>query len=514
LTRSDFSGAFKFDKVPFKEVNLFGKLVQTYLDDPLKLQQYISQMPSLDGILEACRTKEPIDRMALVREIKRQYEGIPLQSAVQDNIHLLENDYTFCIVTAHQLNLFLGPLYYIHKVLSIVKTADVLNKKGTPYQFVPVFVMGSEDHDKEEVNHMRLHDALFYWETPQTGPVGRFIVDEAFIAVRDRLLDTLHDQTLKEAIISAYAPGVRYSLAHRRFLHYLFQDYGLVIVDMDAIFVKEICHDIFKDEIQHQRAQVVLKETLAAMEKEYDIQARPRSINIFKLEHGAREYISGEEEIGQLTVQDYSPNVIYRPLMQQKVLPAVCYVGGGGELGYWLEMKALFDYHQVQFPVLMLRNHAVYSEKKVKLKMNQWGIDWKDIWKETDLLANEVVKRTNEFDAVFHQSKLALEKIFEKYQEQAVAIDPTLAGAVAAEHSRVLGAIAHLEQKFVKGAKRKNENLLQVLEKAKNTIFPQGALMERNTSFLAYYDQMGKAYFDLLLNEMEPFSKEIVILQY
>ena len=62
--------------------------------------------------------------------------------------------------------------------------------------------------------------------------------------------------------------------------------------------------------------------------------------------------------------ENFSPNVILRPLYQESILPNVAYIGGGGELSYWMQLKTMFDSVEVPFPILILRSSFLMIKDK------------------------------------------------------------------------------------------------------------------------------------------------------
>ena len=505
---------FSCDNTSYKELNFLSELIGAYVNNSETLKEFYQFEPSINGIIESATHKKFEGREALVVEIQKQYAGIELGTAVTENISLLKSDTSFVCVAAHQLNIFLGPLYYVHKILDLLKTVTVLNEYQSDFNFVPVFVLGSEDHDQEEINNTTIKHKEYQWQTNQKGAIGRYIIDENFIKLRDALIQNLSNTTLIEVLKNSYTLGEQYSVGHRKFLHLLFQKHGLIIVDLDAAFFKVQCHSIFKDEVVYHRAHAILKDTLVVLNSEFKIQAKPRDINLFSLANHDRKYIQNVDEFENTAISDLSPNVIMRPLMQQKVLPAVCFIGGAGELGYWLELKKLFDFYQIQFPVLSLRNHILYADSKTKNKLDQWEISCKDLWLQENEIVQKILKKNSPYTTLFKEIIPDVNTIFKKIETSADLLDKTLISAVGAEKAKFQNALEHLEKKFLKAEKRKNDELVNAVSHLKNNFFPEGILMERKNNFMDYYDRYGDAYLDELLNLIGPFSKDVLFLYH
>jgi uncharacterized protein YllA (UPF0747 family) len=191
---------------------------------------------SFQGLEQQMKTQYPlkIDRNQLVKAINHQYQSIEVSEAVKNQIDSLKDENTFCIITAHQLSLLGGPLYYVIKIANAIALANKLKVDFPEKNFVPVYWMGSEDHDFEEVNHIYLFGKKITWDSDQTGPVGHFNlkqIDEVIQQVIEILGDSNPDD-IQGLIKKAYALK-NVELATRELVNGLFGKYGLVIVNGD-----------------------------------------------------------------------------------------------------------------------------------------------------------------------------------------------------------------------------------------------------------------------------------------
>src|SRR5690242_18008405 len=136
-------------RLPYRQTGYFSKTVLDYIDQAPAIKPFFSHPPSLAGISQAIEARKNFktDRETLVRELKKQYTGIKASPKVLANIDSLLAGSTFTITTAHQNNLFTGPLYFIYKILHAIKLSEYLRQSLPACQFVPVFYIGSEDAD-------------------------------------------------------------------------------------------------------------------------------------------------------------------------------------------------------------------------------------------------------------------------------------------------------------------------------------------------------------------------------
>ena len=159
-----------------------------YIDQVPAIKPFYSHAPSLAGIKQAIEARKNIktDREILVQELKKQYAGISASPKVLANIDSLSSPSTFTITTAHQNNLFTGPLYFIYKIIHAIRLSEYLKESLPSFQFVPVFYVGSEDADLAELNHIYLEGNKLSWDTKQTGAVGRMKIDKEITKILER----------------------------------------------------------------------------------------------------------------------------------------------------------------------------------------------------------------------------------------------------------------------------------------------------------------------------------------
>ena len=162
--------------IPYRATGSFSALVTDYLDNHPTLQSFYNYRPNEEGLAKAIaeRGKYPVNRQVLHDTLQRQYEGLNKTEAVEKNLGALKNDNTYTICTAHQPNLLTGYLYFIYKIVHAIKLAEELNSKYNDKYFVPVYYMGSEDNDIEELGTFKYNGKKFVWDgNGQQGAVGR-----------------------------------------------------------------------------------------------------------------------------------------------------------------------------------------------------------------------------------------------------------------------------------------------------------------------------------------------------
>ena len=183
---------------------MFSKLVTDYIVGDGKLKKYFSYTADNEGIVNSIENRKAhkINRELLVEELQDSYSNISTSDKVTKNIQSLLSENTFTVCTAHQPNIFTGHLYFIYKIVHAIKLADDLNEKHPDLNFVPVYFMGSEDADLEELGELVVDGKKYNWQTNQKGAVGRMKVDAQLISIIDELEKQLKGSEFGEEIIA------------------------------------------------------------------------------------------------------------------------------------------------------------------------------------------------------------------------------------------------------------------------------------------------------------------------
>jgi bacillithiol synthase len=262
----------------------------------------------------------------------------------------------------------------------------------------------------------------------------------------------------------------------------------------------------------------------------YKVQAHPREINLFYLQDNLRERFiqngSGykvhasdlrfsTEELQQTLEQQpevFSPNVILRGLFQETILPDVAFIGGGGELAYWLELKGLFQHYNVPFPVLVLRNSFLVVEKEWKGKMNRIGLSEQDIFLSERELLNRLVKKLSSNQLSIDQQINSAREVYAELRAIAKSVDVTLVPHVSALETAAQHKLEALEKKLLRAEKKKFSDQQRQINTIKEALFPKGSLQERVENFLPYYARWGKGFFSCIYEHSAPLQEGFTVV--
>ncbi|CAN5364690.1 bacillithiol biosynthesis cysteine-adding enzyme BshC [soil metagenome] len=511
----------KKQTISFEETKQFSKLFLDYINGESKLRSFYTYAPEIASFKQAMadKSKENTNRELLVDVLKQQYSKLGDSSASLNNINLLLDKNTFTVCTGHQLCLFTGPLYFIYKIISTINLAETLKKKYPENNFVPVYWMASEDHDFEEIASIHLFGKKITWNNENAkGAVGSLPTNSLNVLL-DELKQILGEsenaKELNKLFSDSYLNHVTIADATRYMVHQLFAEYGLVILDAADARLKAEFVDIIKDDISNNTNFKIVNQTIADLEKiGHKSQVNPREINVFKLSENSRVRIeSTSAEVLSYKAEEYSPNVVLRPMYQQKILPNLAYVGGPGEIAYWLEYKSMFEYHKISFPVLMPRNFALLSDEKAEQQIQKLGLSKIDLFKDIDALTKEFVSKNASGDVSLKEQEDKLTLMFKELAEKVNAVDVTLKASVEAELQKALGSLKNIESKLIKSEKQKQETSINQIKKLKDKFLPEGILQERHDNFAPYYLKAGKNLIADLKGAFDPFEFKMIVLE-
>jgi bacillithiol synthase len=493
------------------------KLFRDYVENFSKLKSFYEHSPEFKSVVSvAKKLKFPADRRREVADILRQQNIIfGSAAATEKNLSRLENG-AVAVVSGQQVGLFGGPAYSFYKALSAIRTAEDLTRGGI--DAVPVFWMATEDHDVDEVRHTTwFHDGnLRRFELTRLAedaqPVGRILLgDEVTQMVQDA--EPSLGQTFGEILRESYTPAATYSSSFAHLFARVFEDFGLILLDP-------------LDDRLHRVAAPILRQALADRDelnglllkrgKELEhagfavqVNVTSRSTLLFSLCGGQRQVISsanGQFVSGQKSAsredwlreieaepQCFSPNAIFRPVVQDYLLPTVAYFGGPAETAYYAQSHVLYQKLLGRMPVILPRGDFTLVDPKAARILKKYGLQVEEVWQGKQQLlkrmhaANVPKKLSREFDDHLRQ----LEKSVRRLHKAIAKVDPTIQGTIARAEKRIRYQIEKLRQKAGASLDRHDKLVQRHAEFLDNLLYPQKGLQSRDLCFLPFLARWG-----------------------
>ena len=518
--------------ISLAESNQVSSLITDYINNSPSIAPFFEFENSLDGF------KKKIDsirfstakRLLLVEQLTQQYKqnGIDLPT----NIGLLKEEQTYVVTTGHQLCLFGGPQYFIHKIVSVIKLCMTLKEEFPSSNFVPLFWLASEDHDFEEISVAHVYRSTLKGNTDLKGVVGKMPMSifedayaELFEVLGDRadIIKELFDEDLENMTLTK---------ATTAWVHKLFKAYNLVILDGDDKVLKASFSDLIKNELLVENSFKLINESSKNLhDKGYKIQVTPREINLFYIVEGVRERIVLENNIYIVLNTDFtftqaeiiaevdrfperfSPNSIFRPVYQEFLLPNLAYIGGPGELAYWLQLKSNFDRLEVPFPILTLRDLLIVTDSKTIENIATLNLEVVDFFKNEDDLIKQYLSSNEETKVEFSNESELLQELKQQTISKIDRIDKSLVGLIEGEFAKMQKGMERINQKTQRSIKKKEEVNINKIKNIRAKIAPNGKLAERKLNFIPNYLKNPEHYISNLISRSNTFVSEIKTLK-
>lgn len=518
----------RYSSIPYKQTNRFSKIVTDYLSENDSLKSLVNAFPSIDALHSAAEQKsfDSEHRKILCNAIEQKY--VDLNISLPESIERLKSDGAVTITTGHQLNVFGGPLYSIYKIASVINLCRQLNgDRGI--NVIPVFWLASEDHDFEEIASVSVKGNKYTWEHSSGSAVGHIDCEglvELLESIKKDYPDRIGPSTLEE--IKSFYTSKNLANAHFKLITSLFRDTELLVVDSDNSTLKKLFVPHMINEI-NEGVQKHVESTNKVLEEMYKAQAHARDVNLFYLTQSSRERVvktgdafntadlrcSWTKEELESEIKEhperFSPNVIMRPMYQETILPNIGYVGGGGELAYWLQLKAAFNSREIDYPILVLRQSFALLEEKVARKIDQLGLTTEEIFADRDSLKEKAREEAfGEID-LSHYLK-SMNELYESIKTEGKSIDTNLEKSVESTRVDAENRIHALEKKFKRAQRQQLNVFTSRLEMIDAALFPNNGLQERSASVLEYYSAI-KANLPAIIDESNPLDKTFKLLK-
>ena len=510
------------------------KIIKDYLAKKNSLSPFYHRFPAESNFLAQAKDKLQNfkHREILNQTLDRQHNSLKLSEKQQVNLKLLQQNNSVTVTTGHQLNLLTGPLYFIYKILHTIKICDELNSSQTEIKYVPIYWMATEDHDFQEINHFKTYHKTYQYDAENGGYVGEINSENAENVLTEFLTDldeNLFKKELQEILYSAYFQKLSLAEATRKIVHEFLGKFGILILDANDAGLKKCMIPYFEKELFESASLDAVQDTNEKL-NQYKNQAFAREINLFYLHNNRRERIertsngfilvdSGTEftkdeiknELHDHT-EKFSPNVILRPLYQEVILPNTGYVGGGGEIAYWLQLKRLFEENDVFFPILIVRNSVLLIPARIKHLAEKFDFLSEQMFRPQFEIKNEFTQKQSELFAELQDLKDDLALKFSDLEKIAEKTTPVFKKMVDAQKAKQLNGFDKMHKRLLKSEKLRFNTQINQLDTVYNYFFPNGNWQEREINISEFYPVMGPDIFQLIYNKIPAFESTFILI--
>jgi uncharacterized protein YllA (UPF0747 family) len=419
------------------------------------------------------------------------------------------------ITTGHQLMVCGGTVFLEAKVLGAVALARAASKE-LGREVVPVFWMASEDHDFEEIASFRIGEYQFTWKQPDAkGPVGYLPTQD----LADQLSAWLEQVPLNEAQkklvqprLKAYREGKNLAEATRQWVRQWAEGLGLLILDGQDMALKGQAAPLWTAEMDGQYSTLIKAQTDALVAQGYKAQVFPREINLFDLRDGDRQRFQQPDlECPYFYV---SPNALMRPLYQEWLLPNLAYVGGGGELAYWLQLGSAFEKFGRPMPLLYLRNSIMIQHHRLSKDLQKLDLSVAELLSSSgEALKQQFLEKDTVLQAEGEALKAPLMEAIDQWNASLIERYPELQQHAAALKVKMEKLAQRTAETRYRTQKRRHEELMGSIDRAVESIYPNGTFWERRASYADLVGILGQDPRDTIVEKMSTIKAGTLVIK-
>jgi bacillithiol biosynthesis cysteine-adding enzyme BshC len=524
------------------------RFASDYVDNRLDASDYFHYNLSDDGRFYD-RYQELMNRKFLRAElasyINNYMSRFPKSKAVSENIKALKNEQSVTVIGGQQAGLLTGPLYTIHKVISIIKLAEE-QEKALGQKVIPVFWIAGEDHDLAEVNHVfvmknnkpekKTYPLYHPFKTMVTDlQLDSETVTKWFDEVLETYGETAFTNKLREEMNEVMSQSKTFVDFFAALIHKWFHEYGLLLLDAGDPALRSIESRYFADLIDQaeQITESVLTQQNVMQQKGYKrtIIMSESAANLFYYEPKHKERIlldvnsgtfsgkNGEvsftkKELYQIAEQypeKLSNNVVTRPIMQEMLFPVLAFISGPGEIAYWAELKKAFELFSLKMPPIIPRLNITLVERGIATDLTETGFEIKTaLTKGTSLAAKEFIDsiKDDSIDRLMEQTKRQLTENHHLISGKALLLDKGLEPLLQKNLFFLEQQLDFLQRKIDESTRKKHEVVLHKYERIEHSIFPLQSFQERTWNIFYYLNKYGPDFLKTLIDLPYTFNNE------
>src|SRR5882724_5288881 len=505
----------------FRQLPHQPKLFLEYLDHFERVKAFYAHPPAMSAVKGAAQKVDyPDDRRAEVTSIlRRQNIALGAGAEALSNLDRLEKG-AVAVVSGQQVGLFSGPAYSLYKALTAVQIAEELTRGGI--SAVPVFWMATEDHDLDEVRHTTWFDKgkLVRFELPSIAetarPVGRISLGtqvEPLVQEASELLANQGSDLLAQYLVESYRPEETYGSAFGKLFARLFAQYGLILMDP----LDDGLHKIAAPLYQHGLAdRDALNEELLQRGKdlgragfEVQVKVTSRSTLLFHLADGVRQVVTANagkfqadektwarEEMVHMThmePENFSPNALFRPVVQDYLLPTAAYIAGPAEIAYFAQSEVVYRHLLGRMPVMLPRAGFTLVDAKANKLLRKYGLSVENVWGGPQELRHKMERRSvsSSLAKKFDGNQKQIAKMLSQLGKQIEKLDPTLKGTEERARKRIEFQVDKLRRKTGRAQDQKTGLISTHEQYLESLLYPHKGPQERELCLLPFLARWG-----------------------
>ncbi len=431
------------------------------------------------------------------------------------------------IVTGQQVGLFGGPLYSLLKAASALNAAEELNGAGVPA--VAVFWLATEDHDLAEIDHAlfpagpgQLRELHSSSKGQRNAPVGAVKFTAEIEKLTEEAALLLGESQAADDLKAAYRSGETYGSAFGKLFARVFQDHGLIFLDpLDREFHR-IAAPVYAKALEN--AEVLDKDLLARGKRlreagyHEQVKVTGESTLLFSLEGGERTVIhraNGGFVIGARRIpredllqrvndhpEEYSPNALLRPVVQDYLLPTVAYFGGAAEVAYFAQCDVVYQHLLGRVTLILTRLSATLVNQRMQRLLKRYRLSLTDLFAGTGNLKELLGRRVlpEGLHEIFDVTADAIRENIQKMQDGLRVLDQSLVPAAEKAVRKMKYQVERLRTKAARAELRRDQQLERDASELIAGLYPGKTLQERELAGIAMVAANGPGLLDRLMD--------------
>jgi bacillithiol biosynthesis cysteine-adding enzyme BshC len=505
----------------FRQLPHQPKLFLEYLDHFERVKAFYVHPPTIQAATRVARKLDfPRERREEVAALLRE-QNVALGAGAETlaNLERIEKG-AVAVVTGQQVGLFSGPAYSVYKALTATQIAEELTRSGIPA--VPVFWMATEDHDLEEVRHATWFDRgkLIRFELPvavEAGrPVGQIPLGaqiEPLVREAAELLTNQGSDLLAQFLMESYRPEETYGSAFGKLFARLFAQQGLILLDPLDPGLHRVAAPLYQHALAERDA---LNERLLQRGKDLDragfdaqVKVTSRSTLLFYMNDGERQVVTasaGKFQAGEKTwsrdevvrkthsePENFSPNALFRSVVQDYLLPTAGYIAGPAEISYFAQSEVVYRHLLGRMPVMLPRAGFTLVDAKANKLLQRYGLTVEDVWAGSQDLRHKMEGTSvpKSLSKNFEKSQKQIEKMLAQLGKQIAKLDPTLQDTVERSRKRIEFHIERLRRKAGRAQDQKTGLIAAHEQYLESMLNPHRGLQERELCLLPFLARWG-----------------------
>jgi bacillithiol synthase len=533
----------KTESLPFAKVPHQSRLFLEYQQNSTDLSRYypnsVNSHTEISKQIPNVLANYKTDRNALCDVLEEANRGNGATEKTLENIKLLRDSDCVAVVSGQQAGLFTGPLYTIYKALSAVKLTECLRGRG--FKAVPVFWIATEDHDFLEVSNTffisKNGDLKELRNEPkrcyENLPVGYVKNDASIKGTIDELFNGLpHTEftdELREMIEKTWSEGVDYGDAFARMLTKILGRFGLIVLCPLDVRLKKLATPIYVNAIKKSEeivsalrtrseklveegyhAQVLINEDYFPLF--YQAQDKTRHAlkktaeGTFKTKDIDREFTLNElADLAEVSPEKFSPSVVLRSVVQDYLLPTICYFGGAAEIAYFAQSGEVYRILERPITTIFHRQSFTFIEPKQAKTLAKYELSLEDLLVGEEKLTPQIVEQflNKETTQIFAEVEETINAQLSRLEKSLREVEPTLADNSIRRRQKILHHIAAMRKKFYLAEVRKDETVKRQLETMFASLLPSKSLQERTLNISTVLNKHGNYSIDWIYEAID-----------